>query len=118
MAAPPVVFTTAQQMFIEDAVPSVCERGGWTFIACAAGPDHVHILLRADIAVHGKQVRKWLKRWLTEALNTRWVVPQRHDGMSWFCEGGSTKAVKDDRYFANVIAYILCQRATPLPMKH
>jgi len=32
--------------------------------------------------------------------------------MSWWCEGGSTKAVKRDEYFANAKAYVVEQRAT------
>jgi hypothetical protein len=31
--------------------------------------------------------------------------------MSWFCEGGSTKVVRDGKYFATVVEYIDAQRA-------
>jgi REP element-mobilizing transposase RayT len=108
----PVVFTREQQRFVEDAIPIICLRGGWDYIMCAAGPDHVHTLLGVDSEFHGKQVRPLLKRWLTQTLDSRWTVPKRLDGMSWWGECGSTKAVKDNEYFGNVYAYIWRQRAT------
>lgn len=113
MIAPPVEFTKEQQAFIESAVPGACARGGWRFLTCAAGPDHVHVLLDADPRLHGKRIRPWLKRWITEALNSRWSAPRRPDGMSWWSECGSTKAVKDDEYLRNATGYIDGQRATP-----
>lgn len=115
MSAGSVEFSPAQRAFIEATIPMICERGKWTFVTCAAAPDHVHTLLRADSIIHGKQVRKWLKTWLTQALDRHWHATKRADGMSWFCEGGSTKAVRDQKYFWTVVLYISGQRATPAP---
>ena len=85
-------------------------------VLCAAGPDHVHTLLGADEKIHGKDIRRWYKRWLTESLDSRWRAPARPDGMSWWCEGGSNKPVKDELYFANTLRYILEQQTTPAPI--
>jgi hypothetical protein len=35
--------TIAQRIFVETEIPSICDRGGWTFRVCAAAPDHVHV---------------------------------------------------------------------------
>ena len=112
MGAPEVQFSFEQRVFLEAEIPVICVRGGWRYIQCAAEVDHVHTLLGIDRAIHGKQARPWLKRWITEALDTRWRAVKRTDGMSWFCEGGSTLAVHDDEYFRNAYRYIKAQRAT------
>lgn len=114
MSAPAVLFTMEQRLFIEARVPEICVRGGWRYVLCAAEVDHLHTLLGIDCAIRGKQARKWLKRWTTEALDTRWSAEKRTDGMSWFCERGSTLAVHDNEYFKNAYRYILKQRVTPL----
>ncbi len=105
----PVVLTQPQQQHIESTVPILCGRGGWVLIACAAGPDHVHVLIEVDSAIHGKQVRPLLKRWLTQSLDERWKDTGRP---AWWAEGGSTKAVKEESYRANAIRYIERQRAS------
>lgn len=113
MASDAVVLSKEQQQYVESVIPGLCEKGKWKYVTCAAGSDHVHTLLQVPSDVHGKRVRMWLKRWLSQKLNERWSVAVRSDGMSWFCEGGSNKAVKDDEYFRNVVNYLNEQRATP-----
>lgn len=110
LAHPSVLLTYEQRTFIERTGPSICARGGWEYVECAAPPDHVHTLLRADTPVHGKEIRRWFKRWLSEALNDRFG--ERPAKAAWWAEGGSTKPVKDSEYFANVVRYIRDQRAT------
>ena len=102
-----IYLSDEQRRFVEGTVPTICERGGWTHIVSAAQPDHVHVLLGADPERHGKQIRRWLKRWLGEALSERW-----ERAGPWWTEGGSTKATGDDEYFANVVKYITRQRAS------
>ena len=110
-----VRLTDAQRRFIETILPRICERGGWTLRACAAPSppenDHVHVLLDADPSRHGKGIRKWLKRWLSEALTAEFGPPP--DG-EWWAEGGSTKPVKEDQYLNNAWPYIIRQRTTPI----
>jgi hypothetical protein len=83
-----VILCDEQRKFIERRVPKICERGGWTLIQVAAAPDHVHVVLEADQKLHGNQVRRWLKRWLSDALSERWSIPS-----PWWAEGGSARAV-------------------------
>ena len=109
MVAPPVRLTQAQRTWIESQVPVLCERGRWTFEACAAAPDHVHTLLRAQSVVHGKQIRTILKRWLTQSLNQRWTTPAR-----WWADGRSTKPVPDDAYLRSATRYIERQQTLPV----
>ena len=104
-----VVLTSEQQRFIESIAPDICERGGWDFIACAAGTNHVHVMLRVDELVHGKRVRALFKRWLTQALNARY--PKSKPPI-WWTEGGSTKVVKDDVYLVTAKQYVEEQRAS------
>ena len=111
---PEVRLTQLQRESIEQLLPAICERGGWTHHIAAAPPppddDHFHILLDAQPHLHGRQIRKWLKRWLTEALEAQFDRPP---GGCWWVEGGSTKPVKDELYFGNVFNYIKRQRTTP-----
>lgn len=103
MRGEPVLLTAAQRSLIEARLPLLCSRGGWAFVAAAAEPDHVHLLCGADRAVHGKQIRALVKRWLTQALNDQWPAPL---SSPWWADGGSTKPVNSPRYFQNVCAYI------------
>jgi REP element-mobilizing transposase RayT len=114
MRARAVLLNEDQRAFIEASLPSICNRGRWDFIICAAPgkgeEDHFHLMLAADPKPHGKQIRHWLKRWLTEALDNRFGRPP---GGEWWVDGGSTKPVKDEDYFLNTYFYILRQRTTP-----
>ncbi len=114
MRHPPVRFTREQMCFIEDVLPTLCASLGLDLRTSAAGPDHVHVLVGAESRFHGKQVRAVIKRSLTRALDSRWSASTRADGMRWWCEGGSTRPVKDRAYFDNVVRYITRQRATPV----
>jgi REP element-mobilizing transposase RayT len=79
----PILLTPEQQLFIQSILPEVCRRGGWGFVEGSAASNHVHVVLDADSQIHGKQIRPLLKRWLTQALNERWVGARRSDGMAW-----------------------------------
>jgi REP element-mobilizing transposase RayT len=103
--------TTDQRAFIEDAIPSICERGGWRYRICAAGEDHVHVLCDVQHEIHGEKVRRLLKRWIGQALSAQWPLAAEE---TWWAEEGSNIAVKDDSYLKNVYQYILRQRATPV----
>ena len=105
---PPVCLDVEQMRFVEEAVPNVCQRGGWKYKTCAAGPDHVHVVLTTTS--DAPAVRKWLKRWLGEALSAKWPLPA---GRSWWAEGGSVKWVWNRDYFDRVYEYVHGQRATP-----
>lgn len=114
MRAKPVILTREQCAFIEDALPGICARGGWTFRTCAAPPppadgDHVHVLCDAPPSVHGKQIRTLVKRWLTQALDARWGKPAA--GV-WWVDCGSTKAVDTEAYVNRAYSYICNQRTT------
>ncbi len=107
----PIYLTLEDRCLIERTIPELCERGDWFFRACAAGPDHVHVLLAAPPETHGKQVRHWLKRWLSQELS-RERRRRRPTGAPWWAEGGSTKPVKTEDYFARAYRYIVGQRAS------
>ncbi len=104
LKATPSLLSTEQRLFLEKAIPAICERGNWKRHIEAAREYHVHVLLSAE--ADPKAVRKWLKSWLCQSLN-------EHFGKrSWFAEGGSGKWVNDDDYFNAVYQYILNQRTT------
>ena len=63
----PIVLSDAERRRVEALLPRVCEQGGWTLHACAAQPDHVHVLVSAER--DGKAIRRWMKQWLTEGMN-------------------------------------------------
>jgi len=105
----PVVLTAEQAMFIEEAMPAICERGGWGLRVCAAQDNHVHLLLDVPREVHGERVRRLIKRWLGQALSERWP---RIVGASWWADQGSNIAVRDRVYLSNAHDYITRQRCT------
>ena len=103
----PVYFTAEQQAFVQEIIPSLCERGGWRYRTCAAAANHIHILLDADSAVHGERVRRLLKRWLTQALDEHFARP----GATWWARQGSNIPVQDESYLRNAWDYIERQRS-------
>jgi REP element-mobilizing transposase RayT len=111
MNFPPITLTAEQQSAIEFYLPSICERGGWTYRICAAEVDHVHILCDIRPDIHGEKARRLAKRWLGEALSEIWPLEK---GATWWAEEGSNKAIHDENYLNNVFHYILRQRKTPL----
>ena len=110
MRGPVVLLTDPQRLFIEAELPALCERGDWGYRTAAAGPecDHVHVLCDVRPEIHGKQVMRWFKTWLTQALQTRWPRPI---GGRWWAAGGSTKVVGDESYLNNAFDYLAKQRA-------
>ncbi len=116
MRAEPIILTHEQCAFIEEQLPRICERGGWTFRNCAAPPppadgDHFHLLCDAPPAVHGAQIRTLVKRWLTQSLDAKWGKPAAG---TWWVDKGSTKPVDDEAYLNHAHPYIQRQRTTPL----
>jgi REP element-mobilizing transposase RayT len=110
MRFPVVPFDTIQRRFVEKVVPDICRRGDWEHHNAACGIDHVHVLLSAS--AEGAAVRKWLKRWLGQALSNRSPLAE---GCSWWAEGGSVKWVWTEDYFNRVFDYVQRQRATKPP---
>ena len=108
MRGPPVHLTPVQQRFVQEQIPALCERGGWGYRICSADDDHVHVLLDINPATHGEKVRRLIKRWLTQALDSRWDRPQ---GGSWWAEQGSNIPVRDVDHLNNAHEYIEKQRA-------
>lgn len=111
MRGPAVYLTREQCLHIQAALPEICRRGGWHYRICAAPPppenNHFHLLCDAHPSRHGKDIRKWLKRWLSESLDQQWGRPA---GGSWWVEDGSTKPVDNDAYLNNSFNYIERQR--------
>jgi REP element-mobilizing transposase RayT len=107
MRGAPVHLTREQCLFVQEMIPSLCERGGWTLRICSADHDHVHVLVDIEPAVHGEKVRRLIKRWLTQAMDTKWPRPQ---GGRWWAEQGSNKVVGDAEYLTNAHEYIEKQR--------
>ena len=110
MKFPPLFMTIEQCHYAESELPPICIRGGWNYRICSAAPDHVHLLCDIDPDVHGEKVRRLVKRWLGQALSSKWPLP---DGATWWAEEGSNKAIGDEGYLNNCYAYTLKQRVTP-----
>jgi len=104
---PPRELTREQQMAVQLYVPTICARGGWKYIECAGARDHVHVVLGAQ--AEGDAVRKWFKRWLSEAMNSRWPV---REGETWWAEAGSVKWVWTEDYLETVTKYVRDQRVS------
>ena len=99
------VLTRQQREFIEATIPDICVRGKWEFISTAAAADHVHNVLRAQ--ADGKDVRKWLKRWVSEAPSERYPLETEQ---VWWAECGSVKWVWMQDYFDRVVNYVEQQK--------
>jgi REP element-mobilizing transposase RayT len=104
MVQHPVYLTDEQRRFVEEIIPSICERGQWIYHLAACQADHLHLLVSGD--VEAKKIRRWLKQWLTSALNEKFGKHQ------WFAECGSTKYLYEKGYFEAVYKYIKKQRTT------
>lgn len=104
---PPVFLTEEQRLFGEKVIPLICQRGGWKYHIAACQPDPCHTLLTG--AAEGKAIRKWLKRWLSEELSSRWPLKEEQ---VWWAECGSVKWIFDEEYFLTAYEYIRNQRTT------
>ncbi|NOZ40882.1 MAG: hypothetical protein GXP24_11740 [Planctomycetes bacterium] len=71
MVFPPHFLGQQERLFIEQHLPTTCERGGWSFRIAADSSDHVHLLCDIVPAVHGEKVRRLVKRWLGQALSEK-----------------------------------------------
>jgi REP element-mobilizing transposase RayT len=109
MRFPQQYLSLTQRTFVEVEIPSICDRGGWSYRVCAAAPDHIHVLCDVVPDVHGEKVRRLLKRWLGQELSKQWPLPS---GGTWWAEEGSNIAVRDEKYLNNCFKYIFDQRAT------
>jgi REP element-mobilizing transposase RayT len=106
---PPVVLTREQMRFVEELVPVICKRGYWKYHTCAAGPDHVHVVLTSE---HDPEtIRRLLKRWLSQEMSKQYPLPP---GAVWWAECGSIRWIDCDRYFNNATDYVTRQRATSM----
>jgi REP element-mobilizing transposase RayT len=105
MKFPPVVLTREQRLFAEDLIPTICERGLWTYCTCAVAPDHVHVILTSEH--EPKTIRRILKRWLGQSMSERWPLAE---GATWWAECGSIKWLVDAAYFENATGYVSRQR--------
>ena len=106
----PRFLTLEQRLSAEAELPLICERGGWAYRVCAAGPDHVHLLCDVVRAVHGEKVRRLVKRWLGQKLAEQGPPA---NGATWWAEEGSNIAIGDEEYLNNCYGYVFRQRATP-----
>jgi hypothetical protein len=110
MVAEALYLSVSQREFVEAELPRICNRGGWSYRVCAAGPDHVHLLCDILPEIHGEKVRRLVKRWLGQALSLRWPLEEHP---RWWADEGSNKAVKDEKYLNSAFAYVPKQRTTP-----
>jgi hypothetical protein len=109
---PPVKLDLEQRLFIESIIPSICERGHWTHLTDASGPDRVHVVVTAPF--DPEIIRRLLKRWIGQELSNRWPLPE---GATWWAEDGSIRWLIDDRYYGNAVRYVRDQRITPPPAR-
>lgn len=110
-----VLLTREQQDFAQRTIPELCARGGWAYLECSAATNHIHLLCGVPAETHGKIARSILKRWLTQALDTRWRLPKRPDGTSWWSEGGSARAIRGEQSVNRAAAYVRTQRCEGEP---
>ena len=103
----PIVLTPEEMSQAENVIPEICVRGGWRHHVSAARSNHVHVLLTGT--ADGNAIRKWLNRWLGEAMCAKWSLPT---GASWWAESGSVRWIWTDEYFRCSLDYIERQRST------
>jgi REP element-mobilizing transposase RayT len=97
-------------LVVESIVPQVCDRGYWKYHACAAGPDHVHVILSSQ---HDPQtIRRLLKRWIGQELSKQYALPE---GATWWAECGSVRWIDEPKYYKNAMEYVTRQSAKTGP---
>jgi REP element-mobilizing transposase RayT len=96
-----------QRLHIETTFTLICARGGWKPVEIAAAADHVHCIASAD--VDGDAIRKWLKRWMSQAMSERWRL---ESDQVWWAECGSVKWIWESAYLQRAIAYVNKQKTS------
>jgi REP element-mobilizing transposase RayT len=108
---PPMRFNRAQMIQVESIIPDICARGFWKYHTCAAGPDHVHVIVTSE---HDpEKIRRLLKRWTGQALAQLYPLPT---GATFWSECGSIRWIDEESYFVNAVNYVSRQRATTIPL--
>jgi REP element-mobilizing transposase RayT len=106
LKSPPVRFANDQMRFIQSIIPDICARGGWKFQTCAAGPDHIHVILTSPN--DPEIIRRLLKRWIGQELSERY--PSKRP--TWWAECGSIRWINNERYLDDAINYVNRQQAS------
>ena len=78
----------------------------WSLLACAVMADHVHWVVGIDESLHGRSARQVLKAYGSRVLNDRWGKPVCQ---TWWTEGGSDRALRDEQAILDAIEYVLNQ---------
>lgn len=104
---PPVRLTREQRLCAESLIPAICVRGHWEYLACAAAPDHIHLLLKSTF--DPQVIRKLSKRWLGQELSKSWTP---NEDKFWWSECGSIKWIGESSYLDNATYYVFRQRTT------
>jgi hypothetical protein len=105
---PPVRFDLDKRITVESMIPDICARGFWNFHTCAAGKDHVHVILNSPN--NPETIRQLLKRWLGQEFTKKYQLTNLG---TWWAECGSIRWINDEAYLRAATKYITEQRATP-----
>lgn len=110
LAGNEVKLTAPQREWIEQHLAIICDELDMDPRACAAAPDHVHVVVRIRPGVDGKTAMSLLKRHPTQGLNSAFGrLPAR-----WWAEGGSTIPILSPEYLENAIRYVNAQSSASL----
>jgi REP element-mobilizing transposase RayT len=107
LLGPPVFFDERQRAVITSTIVEVCAYRQWLLHAAAVHPDHIHVVVTADVAP--EWVVNSLKSWSTRRLREAGSV----DALAkiW-ARHGSTRYLDDERRVVVAIEYVVRQGGT------
>ena len=102
----PIRVTAEQAAALVEQFQVTAGIKGWSLLACAVMADHVHWVVGIDESLHGRSARQVLKAYGSRVLNDRWGKPVCQ---TWWTEGGSDRALRDEQAILDAIEYVLNQ---------
>ncbi len=102
----PIRVNAEQAAVLVEQFQETCRIKGWSLLAVAVMAEHVHWVVGIDESLHGRKARQVLKAYGSGKLNERWGRPVAE---TWWTEGGSDRALRDEQDIIEAVEYVLSQ---------
>ena len=107
LLGPTVFFDDRQRAVIRTTIVEVCAYRAWFLHAAVVHPDHIHVVVTADVAP--EWVMNSLKSWSTRRLREAGAVDPL---AKLWARHGSTRYLDDERRAVAAIEYVVQQGGT------
>jgi len=102
----PIRVNAEQAAVLIEQFQQTAKIKGWSLLAVAVMADHVHWVVGIDESLHGRKARQAFKAYGSGKLTEKWGRPVAE---TWWTEGGSDRALRDEQAIIDAVEYVLHQ---------